>query len=56
MEDDSAPTAQQTESLVCVECEAEDAALAPGWRAYRFEGGLLIYCPGCAAREFDDAD
>jgi hypothetical protein len=56
MEDDAVSTAQATEALACIECGDESAADARGWRVYRLEAELLIYCPGCAAREFDDAD
>lgn len=42
---------QRVAALVCLECgdESDDAA---GWRAYRDEDELLIYCSDCAAREF----
>jgi hypothetical protein len=39
--------------LVCLECGTE-AGPARGWRAYLdAEACLLVYCPQCAAREFD---
>jgi hypothetical protein len=39
--------------LVCLECRTE-SGLARGWRAYLdAEACLLVYCPQCAAREFD---
>jgi hypothetical protein len=39
--------------LVCLECRTE-AGPARGWRAYLdAEACLLVYCPQCAAREFD---
>jgi DNA-directed RNA polymerase subunit RPC12/RpoP len=39
--------------LVCLECGAESGP-ARGWRAYLdAEATLLVYCPQCAAREFD---
>jgi hypothetical protein len=43
---------QHVASLVCLECgdESDEAA---GWRAYRDEDELLVYCSDCAAREFD---
>jgi hypothetical protein len=56
MEDDAASTAQTTETLVCIECKDESSLGARGWRAYRLGADLLIYCPECASREFDDAD
>ena len=40
-------------TLVCLECWAE-SDLARAWRAFfDAEGNLLVYCPTCAAREFD---
>jgi len=56
MEDDAASTAQTTGILVCIECGDASPPDTRGWRAYRLEGELLIYCPWCASREFDDAD
>ena len=53
MEADAASTAQATEALVCIECGDESPAGARGWRVYVFEAELLVYCPGCAWREFD---
>jgi hypothetical protein len=43
---------QRVAALVCLECgdESDEAA---GWRAYRDEDELLVYCADCAAREFD---
>jgi hypothetical protein len=39
--------------LVCLECRTE-AGRARGWRAFLdAEACLLVYCPQCAAREFD---
>jgi hypothetical protein len=44
---------QVVDGLVCLECRAE-SALARGWRAYvDADSSLLVYCPPCAAREFD---
>ena len=44
---------QVIDGLVCLECQAE-SALARGWRAYvDADSSLLVYCPPCAAREFD---
>ena len=44
---------QLTTTLVCLECR-DESEHAIGWRAYRDDAGeLLIYCGGCAAREFD---
>jgi DNA-directed RNA polymerase subunit RPC12/RpoP len=56
MEDDAASTAQTRDALACIECGEENPEVARGWRAYTLEGELLIYCPACASREFDDAD
>ena len=56
MEDDAASTAQATDTLVCIECGDESSVGARGWRAYTLAAELLVYCPGCASREFDDAD
>ncbi len=43
-----------TAALVCVECRAETAGDAVGWRAYRADlDEVATYCPVCAAREFD---
>jgi len=40
-------------TLVCLECWTE-SDLARAWRAFfDAEGSLLVYCPPCAAREFD---
>jgi hypothetical protein len=43
----------------CEECGVEADNQATGWRAYRNddpdsddEPGVLVYCPGCAEREF----
>lgn len=48
-----APEEQIVGGLVCLECRAE-SDLARGWRAYLdVEACLLVYCPPCAAREFD---
>jgi hypothetical protein len=46
--------------LRCVECGAESKELAAGWRAYLAgeldedgqEANMLMFCPGCAGREF----
>src|SRR5215210_5049237 len=43
--------------LVCVECEAWADWSAAGWEAHLVSGDddrdeVLIYCPGCAQREF----
>ena len=43
---------QHVASLVCLEC-ADESDEAAGWRAYRDEDELLVYCADCAAREFD---
>jgi len=44
---------QVVDGLVCLECRAE-SGLARGWRAYLdADASLLVYCPRCAAREFD---
>jgi ribosomal protein L44E len=49
----NAPEKRAVSGLVCLECEAE-SSLARGWRAYLdAEASLLVYCPQCAAREFD---
>jgi hypothetical protein len=56
MDDDTASTAQSTEALVCIECGDESSAGARGWRAFVLEAELLVYCPGCALREFGSAD
>ena len=46
--------------LVCVECGGVADAEAGGWRAYREDlpdendpPAVAIFCPICAAREFD---
>ena len=46
--------------LRCVECGAESNELAAGWRAYLTdeldedeEAEMLMFCPGCARREFE---
>jgi hypothetical protein len=44
---------QAVGTLVCLECWTE-SDLARAWRAYLdADGALLVYCPQCAAREFD---
>lgn len=44
---------QVADELVCLECGTE-SGLARGWRAYvDTESSVLVYCPQCAAREFD---
>jgi Zn finger protein HypA/HybF involved in hydrogenase expression len=53
MDDDAASTAQTTQTLVCIECGDESLPGSRGWRAYVLEAELLVYCPGCASREFD---
>jgi len=46
----------------CDECGAEADHRARGWRAYRADGPedeeprILVYCPGCAEREFGRDD
>jgi hypothetical protein len=48
---------RQTETVPCVqclECERRWVDNTEHWRAYLDdEGGLLLYCPACASREFD---
>jgi hypothetical protein len=40
-------------TLVCLECW-DESGLGRAWRAYvDTEGALLVYCPQCAAREFE---
>ncbi|HSC91500.1 MAG TPA: hypothetical protein VLB86_07595 [Gaiellaceae bacterium] len=47
-------------SLECVECGRVETAAAAGWKAYVADGHefpaseVLVYCPGCAEREFGD--
>jgi hypothetical protein len=53
VEDDASYAALTTDGLVCIEC-ADESCGARGWRAFLLEGELLVYCPGCAASEFDD--
>jgi hypothetical protein len=49
-----APENQIVGGLVCLECRTEAGGPARGWRAYvDVEACLLVYCPSCAAREFD---
>jgi hypothetical protein len=52
-----------THTIVCAECGDESEGKARGWRAYLFHQQstaselveeVAIYCPACAAREFDD--
>ncbi len=56
MKDDEASATRVDEPLVCIECGSESSSAERGWRAYVLDVELIIYCPGCAAREFDDAD
>jgi hypothetical protein len=38
----------------CLECNRPWLDSAERWRAYiDGDGEILIYCPGCASREFD---
>ena len=40
--------------LICAECGLESPPDAAGWRAYLDDdGAALMFCPECAAREFD---
>jgi hypothetical protein len=39
--------------LVCVECGLESPPDAAGWRANLDDGAAMMFCPECAAREFD---
>jgi ribosomal protein L44E len=49
-----APEKRIVGALVCLECRTE-AGPARGWRAYvDTDECLLVYCPRCAAREFDN--
>ena len=51
--DKQASEKQMVGELVCLECGTESGP-ARGWRAYLdAEACLLVYCPPCAAREFD---
>jgi len=56
VKDDEASATRVDEPLVCIECGSESSSAERGWRAYILDVELIIYCPGCAAREFDDAD
>jgi hypothetical protein len=51
------PPPNLTIVLECLECGARDDA-AKGWRAYLEPDGdgVLIFCPGCAQREFGQGD
>jgi hypothetical protein len=52
--DESEPIVSDEPILVCVECGRVSTARASGWRALvADEDEVAIYCPGCAAREFD---
>ena len=47
--------------LVCVECEASADWAAVGWDAHLVAAAdgcdeVVIYCPRCAQREFDESD
>jgi hypothetical protein len=46
-------------ALECVECGKGEDEVAPGWQAYLIgdpdmddDEEIVIYCPGCARREF----
>jgi hypothetical protein len=48
--------------LVCSECGRPAEGEAAGWRAYRddlpeegYPPSLALFCPACAAREFDSS-
>jgi len=41
--------------LVCAECSRESPAGAEGWRGYlSVDDEVVMFCPECAKREFDD--
>lgn len=41
--------------LVCVECATYSDEAAADWRAYLSSGDeVVIFCPGCARREFTE--
>ena len=46
--------------LVCIECAEVEDDSGRGWRTYLADGAefvepeLLVYCPACARREFDE--
>lgn len=48
-------------TLECVECGQAAHDACAGWKAYVADGyefpasEVLVYCPGCAEREFGDA-
>jgi len=52
MSDDAAVTGA-TRPLVCLEC-GDESTVGHGWQAYLLGSELLVYCPSCAAHEFDD--
>jgi hypothetical protein len=53
--EDEAASAEAMGVLVCLECGDESPVDSRGWRAYVLDAELLVYCPGCAEREFDGA-
>ena len=43
-------------SLFCAECGRESEPDASGWRAYLDDDGTAVmFCPGCAEREFEES-
>jgi hypothetical protein len=53
---DDVASAKPAGALVCIECGDEDGDDGRGWCAYVFEDAILVYCPDCAEREFEDAN
>ena len=49
------PEEAGTRTLVCEECGIENLREALDWRAYLTDDGqAVMFCPECAAREFDE--
>ena len=56
MKDDEASVTGTQEPLICIECGSTSFFSERGWRAYVLEAEVIVYCPECAGREFDDAE
>ncbi len=57
MTDHSKPTSTHRDTLICLECGRSWLDESERWRLYVTGAEpqeLLLYCAGCASREFDD--
>jgi hypothetical protein len=53
--DDPKPVVRDERVPICIECRTQSDSRAVGWRAYLGDDDeVVVFCPGCASREFDD--